>query len=54
MRWKSFHVENSDSIRVFGITLALLFGHTPGGNPLLTFIVSRDKWAKAVQIGQGD
>jgi len=51
MKWKSFHIENMDSVTFFGLNLALLFGHTPDGNPVLTFIVNIKKWSKALQLG---
>lgn len=51
MNWKTFHIENISRLQFFGMTIGLLFGHTPTGCPVLTLIVAHNKWAKAIQLG---
>jgi len=50
MKWRAFNVENMDGVKFFGITLAMLFGHTPTGDAVLTFIIAHNKWARFMQI----
>jgi hypothetical protein len=50
MNWTPFHIETADKWNILGLTVGMLFGHTPNGDPVLTFIISRGQWSKAIQI----
>jgi hypothetical protein len=51
MKWKPFHLENASTVTFLGFTWSLLFGHSPKGEAILTLIVNRKTWAKALQLG---